>query len=225
MLKKTSLLASLIIINLTIGSSVSFAKEPKNLDFIKARLIKYHDSGEYQKDQAKVIDQAMLFLKTRIATEKKSHTPRKLAIILDIDDTSLSNYPNMLKMDFGGTFDQIVALEDLGIDPVIQPTLELFRYAKENNIAVFFVTGRKEHSKDAAIKNLNDAGYKNWDGIYFKPDNYHEKSPSPYKISKREEVEKLGYVIILNLGDQESDLVGKHAEKTFKLPNPYYFIP
>ena len=34
----------------------------------------------------------------------------------------------------------------------------------------------------------------------------------------------LGYLIILNVGDQESDLTGGFADRTFKLPNPFYFI-
>jgi hypothetical protein len=29
---------------------------------------------------------------------------------------------------------------------------------------------------------------------------------------------------VVNLGDQESDLDGGHAERAFKLPNPFYFI-
>jgi len=29
-------------------------------------------------------------------------------------------------------------------------------------------------------------------------------------------------MIIANIGDQESDLAGGFAEKTFKLPNPFY---
>jgi len=32
-------------------------------------------------------------------------------------------------------------------------------------------------------------------------------------------------LIVLNIGDQQSDLVGGHADKAFKLPNPYYLIP
>jgi hypothetical protein len=31
-------------------------------------------------------------------------------------------------------------------------------------------------------------------------------------------------VIIANLGDQFSDLAGGYAERTFKLPNPFYSI-
>jgi hypothetical protein len=37
------------------------------------------------------------------------------------------------------------------------------------------------------------------------------------------------YAIIANLGDQYSDLIGDdagdHAERCYKLPNPFYFIP
>ena len=34
-----------------------------------------------------------------------------------------------------------------------------------------------------------------------------------------------GRVIIANLGDQDSDLTGGYAERTFKLPDPFYFTP
>jgi acid phosphatase len=210
---------------LVLSTHSAFAKEPKNLQITKNNLIKYHDSGEYQKDQSKVIDQAMLYLKNRLATEEKKQSQKKLAVVLDIDETALSNYPDMLLMGFGGTYQQIIAAEGNGTDPVIPATLELYRYAKANKIAVFFVTGRTESSRDATIKNLDHAGFKEWDGITFKSENYHEKSVVPYKQGARKDIEKQGYTIILNIGDQESDLMGQHADKTFKLPNPYYFIP
>jgi len=31
-----------------------------------------------------------------------------------------------------------------------------------------------------------------------------------------------GYAIVVNIGDQMSDLDGGFAERTFKLPNPFY---
>ena len=34
-----------------------------------------------------------------------------------------------------------------------------------------------------------------------------------------------GYTILLSIGDQQSDLDGGYAERTFKLPNPVYFLP
>jgi hypothetical protein len=46
-----------------------------------------------------------------------------------------------------------------------------------------------------------------------------------YKSATRAHIESLGYDIVGNFGDQFSDLEGGHADKTFKLPNPNYFLP
>ncbi len=46
-----------------------------------------------------------------------------------------------------------------------------------------------------------------------------------YKSATRAYVESLGYDIVGNFGDQFSDLIGGHADRTFKLPNPNYFLP
>ena len=205
--------------------TASYAKEPKNLDFFKQTLIKYHDSGEYQKDQAQVMDQAMRYLKTRIDSDKKSHHHKKLALVLDIDETSLSNYPDMVRMSFGGTLKEICDAEGNGIDPAIAPTLELYRYAKANQVAVFFITGRFEKYRSPTEKNLTNAGYKDWDNLIFKSENYHEKTVAIYKSGERKKITEQGYDIVLNIGDQQSDLAGGYADKSFKLPNPYYFIP
>ena len=191
---------------------------------IKARLIQYHNSGEYEKDQAKVINQAMEYLKTRLARERKSSAHEKFAVVLDIDETSLSNYDDLQAIDFARVPNTSHDAGNKGTNSVIQPTLNLYRYAKENNIAVFFITGRTETSRPATEKNLQQAGFNNWDGLTFKPKNYHEKTAAIYKAQTREQIEKQGYDIVLNIGDQQSDLIGGHADKSFKLPNPYYFI-
>ena len=201
------------------------AKEPKNLSLTKSALIKYHDSGEYQKDQARVIDQAMEYLKTRLDSKKESDQTKKFAIVFDIDETSLSNYSDMVDMNFGGTLRQIMDAEGNGTDLAIAPTLKLYRYAIDNHVAVFFVTGRTEPYRAATEKNLKSVGFTHWDGLSFKDENYKEKSVAPYKIHARSLIESQGYDIVLNVGDQQSDLTGGHADKGFKLPNPYYFLP
>jgi hypothetical protein len=45
-----------------------------------------------------------------------------------------------------------------------------------------------------------------------------------FKIDTRRKLEQDGYVIIANIGDQNSDLVGGYAERFFKLPNPFYLM-
>jgi HAD superfamily, subfamily IIIB (Acid phosphatase) len=46
-----------------------------------------------------------------------------------------------------------------------------------------------------------------------------------YKSGVRAYIESKGYDIVGNFGDQFSDLEGGFADKTFKLPNPNYFLP
>jgi hypothetical protein len=46
-----------------------------------------------------------------------------------------------------------------------------------------------------------------------------------YKSATRKHIESLGYDIVANFGDQYSDLKGGYADRTFKLPNPNYFLP
>ncbi|MFO0202409.1 MAG: HAD family acid phosphatase [Alphaproteobacteria bacterium] len=40
----------------------------------------------------------------------------------------------------------------------------------------------------------------------------------------RARIKASGFTIIANIGDQQSDLDGGHAQRTFFVPNPYYRI-
>lgn len=65
-----------------------------------------------------------------------------------------------------------------------------------------------------------------------KPDHLYMRPPdssgpvAPYKSGARADIEEHFHVaIIASVGDQDSDLAGGHAERAFKVPNPFYFIP
>lgn len=205
----------------------SFAAEPPNLDVVKKELIRYHDSGEYYRDIASVQQQAIVYLLQRIDENNALPTARqkKLAIVLDIDETSLSNYRDMLAMNFGGTWAQKTAAQAQALDPAIPPTLALYKLASSKGVAVFFVTGRSQTQNTPTIKNLQAAGYNNWAGLIMRPNDYQATSVIPYKSGARQKIKDAGYDIVLDIGDQESDLKGGYADETFKVPNPYYFIP
>jgi len=42
---------------------------------------------------------------------------------------------------------------------------------------------------------------------------------------ERGKIAAQGYTIIVNVGDQQSDLDGGYAERAYKLPNPFYYLP
>lgn len=211
----------LLLISFTLMTGAS-AHEPLNLTIAKQRVKHYHDSGAYLQDIANTTQKAMRYLDLRL--ERNDFHGKKPAIILDIDETSLSNYPTMVRLDFGETKERWHEAEQ-GLDEAIPPTLKLFRYAKTKNIAVIFLTGRFEDERDITTRNLTNKGFVNFDQLILKDGRYSKMNNSDFKTAMRKQLVANGYIILLNMGDQVSDLRGGYADKIFKLPNPYYLIP
>jgi hypothetical protein len=92
---------------------------------------------------------------------------------------------------------------------------------------VFFVTGRHEGQmlRDATIKNLKAAGYDGWTGLVLRPATAGNMTIAVYKSGERAKIAAQGYTIIVNAGDQQTDLEGGYSERAYKLPNPFYFLP
>jgi hypothetical protein len=60
--------------------------------------------------------------------------------------------------------------------------------------------------------------------VVFRPENLEVETVVDFKAPERRKISEQGYTIILNLGDQDSDLKGGYAERIFKLPNPVYIV-
>ena len=204
--------------------------QPANVGDAGIAALAYHDSGKYDRDLALVANQASRWLKQR------AHSVTKPALVLDIDETALSNWEILKLDDFGrpipgpcdlktGAPCGWAAWDQLGRDPAIAPTLEVFKLARGLNITVFFITGRPESQRLATERNLAAAGYTGYQKLYMVPEGAHFPSAADFKAPIRAEIERAGYKIIANIGDQPSDLKGGHAEKTFLLPDPFYRVP
>lgn len=203
-----------------------FAQEPTpNLSFIKKQLIQYYESGEYEQDIQAVTDKAEHYLAQRVAQNNSAKQPEKLAIVFDIDETMLSSFTLMKRLSFGLVNDDILRDQPDETDRPIRPVLALYHRALHDHVAVFIVTGRHVFLKDKTIQHLKAAGFTYWNTIYFKPNNFKAKTNAVYKSAVRKHIDDEGYRIIINIGDQDSDLKGNFAEKAYKLPNPFYYIP
>ncbi|KAF2552275.1 hypothetical protein F2Q68_00036209 [Brassica cretica] len=76
------------------------------------------------------------------------------------------------------------------------------------------------------VENLINAGFQNWDKLILRSPDEQHKMATLYKSEKRDEMVKEGYRIRGNSGDQWSDLLGSSiSQRSFKLPNPMYYIP
>jgi acid phosphatase len=111
-----------------------------------------------------------------------------------------------------------------GSATAIEPAHKLFETAKAKGVAVIFITGRPNSQRDITILNLDHAGYEGWTELRTRPDG-EGGTVQDYKTKERINVEAEGYTIIANAGDQMSDIDGGHSGCTFKVPNPFYFIP
>ncbi|ASQ46673.1 HAD family acid phosphatase [Legionella clemsonensis] len=209
---------------ISIFSSPLFS-EPDNLSLLKKEIQTYHDSGLYEKELEQVIHQAHDYIIKQSIINERQGNPKKLAIVLDIDETSLSNYNNMIKRDFVG--DKNLIHQDIlaANSPAIEPMIKLYNDAMKHGIKVFFVTGRAMSELNATRMNLLRAGFKNWAGLYLRPDGYNKSSIIPFKTQARESITNQGYTIVASIGDQYSDIKGGYMQKGFKLPNPFYHLP
>lgn len=212
-----------LVCALFIGTK-SFA-EPQNLSKLKEEIASYHASGQYDREFSKVIREAQAFIDDVATKNAVSQKPQKLALVLDIDETSLSNYPMMKTNRYCATLDQFTQAQLHANQPALTATRELYQDAIKHHIAVFFITGRPNEIKEATEKNLKSQGFSQWTAVYYKPHTYKRSSIAPFKSRVRAIIERKGYKIVASIGDQQSDLVGGHAMKTFKLPNPHYYIP
>lgn len=199
-----------------------FAQLPENLTTAKRAVIAYYLSGEYQKDVNRAIQEAEFYLRKRTQENKSVLHSHPLAIVLDIDDTSLSNFTANKKRDFSALPGLIKKGYREANAPAIEPVLRFYREALQSGVRVFFISLRPNEVRTVTIKNLHRSGYDHWSGIYLPHQDEMALSPQAYKTSIRKKLTKSGYDIILSIGDQDSDLQGGYAERTIKIPNPLY---
>jgi acid phosphatase len=199
----------------------------QNLDLLKKEIKQYYECtckcGCYKHDIDVQADRAITFLRRRAA---HSRPQEKLAMVLDIDETSLSNYQELSGADFAFNRTAFDAWVDTAQAPAIAGSLRLYKEAQRLGVSVFFITGRPERQREVTERNLRAQGFDNWQQLTLRPASTATESVDDYKSGMRGQIVAQGYRILLNVGDQWSDLKGKpEAEFSVKYPDPFYFLP
>jgi acid phosphatase len=190
-----------------------------NVGAVKNQLRDYVKSGQYKEELNYVASKAREYLDRRLGRPVLG----KPAICLDIDETCLSNYGHIEEMDFGYLAPAWNKWVEQAAAPPIEGVLELYRYAKARNVHVLLITGRPKKQQTVTENNLRQAGYESWAELVFKPEDV--ESAQAFKSAQRQRLAEAGYTILVNVGDQDSDLEGGYSESSFKLPNPMYWVP
>lgn len=192
--------------------------EPANLDAHKQEIREYVKSGRYAEQLKNVAAQANDWIETRAARKAEGEN---LAVVLDLDETLFLNWSRIDASDFTYVREDWNRWVAEAAAPAVEPVREVYRTARSNGVAVIFITGRPESHREATGENLRRIGCADYDALICAPDGL-QSSAAEFKAAQRQRIEANGKTIIANVGDQLSDLAGGHAERVFKLPNPFY---
>jgi hypothetical protein len=215
------------------GSDVSYPG-----DSATTQLHQFNPDGAYAHETEGIAADASKYLARQ--AHKKHHGQK--AILFDIDDTTLNTYSYEIYSNFvynPTTNGYFVNAGSADVFPAVPGMAQLENKAVARGYTVFFLTGRPATQLQGTLDNLHDAGYnfddnnvilKDLTAPWLQPcqtdSNNLPCTTTEYKSLTRKHIEQdLGYDIVANFGDQFSDLNGGFADRTFKMPNPMYYLP
>ena len=200
----------------------------------------------YAKEAGRVAAEGKAYTSARRFTKNK-------AILMDVDDTTLATYNYEIASNWAYNPSTNATFVTGQLFPAVPGMVEMAAAAARQGYAVFYLTGRPQTQEAATLGNLTadgiavDANYPQpttltdgEDGLFTKPavadypdylktacaaDPNGSCTTIHYKSATRSHIESLGYDIVANFGDQYSDLDGGFSDRTFKLPNPSYYLP
>ena len=226
-----------------------------NLDSVKATVRAYYNAtngiankttSPYITELASIQAAQTAYLDSAYATVTAAG--KVPAIVLDTDDTTLWTYD---MEDAGMGFDFDPTLQNVYVQeqrfPATPGMVSFVTAAAAKGFAIFGITGRNDDQRAATLANLTKVGYTSFAANQFftkwtgKPGSTQPSyitcattscTTVEYKAGTRKHIETdltaaggKKYDIVLNVGDQWSDLQGGYADKTLKLPNPTYYLP
>lgn len=159
----------------------------------------------------------------RLPSESQRTAASKYWIIFDVDQTLLTDekYRYLYK-----SRNDIFRFQYKDDHDPIQPLVDLYNWCVSIGLSMCIITGRGSQLKEITMRNLNKVGIKKCHRFYTKEG---KKDTLTYKSQCRKEILDTGDMILVNIGDQESDLlipstpapVYGYAQYAIKLPSTY----
>lgn len=182
-------------------------------------IIKRYENGLYDFELRKLMNQARRWIDNYVDEIQENDI-----IIMDVDDTAISSFPEMKRRDFNSIppLDLIWTLRKKA--PAINEILKFYKYVREKNIGVVFLSERVSQAKENTEENLRDVGYNDFIDLIVHDETNTFEEPQVFKENQRRMMIELGYNIIMTIGDQDCDVDGEYAGAKIKIPNGLYII-
>lgn len=188
-----------------------------NLDTAKDEVAKYYETGHYEEELTKIINDA------KEKFSKIDLTPND-AVVFDIDETALDNYSAIKKIGYGYEKKYWDDWLEKAEAPAIAKVKELYDFLLNKGFKIIFITGKKDYQYNATLKNMKSAGYNEFDTIITRNKDEYKIKSAEYKTKKRKDLTKKGYNIVGCVGDQLTDCIGENCGIIVKLPNYLYIV-
>jgi predicted secreted acid phosphatase len=146
-------------------------------------------------------------------------------VVTDLDETLITNvgfYKHSADWS-PEAWDKWIRSGRKGSGPYNKSVLDLIQKAQDKGFSIMFITGRPASQAEATLRQMHGI---QWDWVLFRT----ARADVPFTLTKddfRRLIEKMGYTIVLTIGDQTADMdqpvlpsVGR-----FLLPNVMYSIP
>jgi hypothetical protein len=160
-----------------------------------AEAAKMPSEKKWVADTYKALNGSRVYVRNRVARAGSNQGGTKLALNLDIDNTSLATYYQTGKP--------------------VAATLRLVKYAKSKGVYILFNTGRNVSKRAQTIAQLKSAGYP-VDGLCA---HYKGEALRHSKQRCRQSFVNNGFTIIANIGNRSTDFAGGNYERAYRLPN------
>lgn len=196
-----------------------FADQPEKLQAAKDSIRNYYEPvGQAQES---VYEQEVRVICQKALEDFKKHTvTEKSAVVFDIDETLLSDYPFFKERSFDWSIEDAYQFRYKKESAVIRPVQEFYTALKALGYKMILLTSRRDLLYQATHENLVKADYV-WDELILLPMELFNKHVS-HGAWKADIRKALPYNIIGSVGDSLSDFEGDCCGIKVKLPNYLY---
>jgi predicted secreted acid phosphatase len=146
-----------------------------------------------------------------------------VSVVIDIDETMISLQRTINKFDDGWFDESLAEIMVTTNYPAFPCVIDFVNLCMARNIKVYVLSSRRKKYTQYAKELLANAGYAQYTDLLLRDDDDHGTIQN-YKIMQRKALVEKGEHILINIGDQDSDLVGGYADHEKKFPNDWYEI-
>lgn len=197
--------------------AASVAGAPPSLPQAKQAVIRYYESGAWEKACRKTAGDLLQYVREALAADR----PKRPAVVMGLDDVLLSSFALRKSCGFCPTPKDKDAWMIMDFMPAAPGMADMVEALQFGGVSVFVVSSRPENLRLPTLENLARAGYAPQD-LFLVPAPDRDLAAGQFKDKIRTMLTRQGFTILATLDDHAEDVGEEDAGKVFIAPNLMY---